>query len=61
MIPFVNEIKKFKSISIKPVYYFAQKKMIDYLSAGFSSSNIIFNKPINVLLTISSSGLVTHV
>jgi hypothetical protein len=57
----INRVMKFQNISLEPVYYFAQKRMVDFLSAGFISSNIIFNKPINVLLTISGSGLVTKV
>jgi hypothetical protein len=57
----INKIKKYKNIVIGPVFYFAQKRMIDFLSAGFIGSKLNFNKPINVLLTISSSGLVTKV
>ncbi len=57
----ILEIKKYQRFEIAPIYYFAQKKMIDYTSASFTSSNFIFNKPLNVLLTISSSGLITNV
>ena len=57
----ISEIMKYKNFVISPVYFFAQKKMKDYLSAGFSASNMIFNKPIIVLLTISSAGIITKV
>ncbi len=57
----ILKIKKYEELIIEPNYYFTQKKLIDYISASFSSSNIIFNKPLNVLLYISSSGNVTKV
>ena len=57
----INKAVKFKDIVIEPVFFFAQKKWIDFVSSGFTSSNMNFNKPINVVLTISSAGLVTKV
>lgn len=55
------KIKKYKDLIIEPNYYFAQKKLNDYLSASFSSSTIVFNKLLKVLIHISSSGNVTKV
>ena len=57
----IRDIKRYQNLQIDPIYFFAQKKIIDYISASFTSSNIIFNKPLNILLTINTSGLVTHV
>jgi hypothetical protein len=57
----ILKIEKYQELIIEPNYYFSQKKLIDYLSASFSSSNIIFNKPLKILLHISSSGNVTKV
>jgi hypothetical protein len=54
-------IKKYRDISIEPLYYFSQKKLIDYMSASFTSSRFMFNKPLNVLITISSAGLISDV
>lgn len=54
-------IKKYQYMVIAPVYFFAQQKMKDYMSASFTSSEFIFNKPLQVLLTISSAGFVTKV
>ncbi len=55
------QIRKYGNIGFRPVYYFAQKKMIDYTASGFSSTNISFNKPLYVELTISTSGTITDV
>lgn len=57
----INKAVKYKNIVVEPVFYFAQKKWVDFVSAGFTSSNMNFNKPINVVLSISSAGLVTKV
>ena len=57
----ISEIKKYQNILLPPVYHFSQKRLFDYVSGGLKSSNFIFNKPINVQLTLSSSGLVTNV
>lgn len=57
----ILEIKKYQTIEIEPTYFFSQKKIIDYISASFISSNIVFNKTLSVLLTINSSGLITNV
>jgi hypothetical protein len=57
----INKIKKYKSITLEPVYQFAQKRMIDYIAAAFTSSNFTFNKPLHPLITISSSGIVKNV
>ena len=57
----IADIKKYQSISVNPVYYFHQKKLADYMSASLHSSRFVFNKPLNVLLTINSSGIVTNV
>jgi hypothetical protein len=57
----ILKIKKYKELTIEPNYFFGQKKMNDYLSASFSSSNIIFNKPLSIILYVNSSGKVTKV
>jgi hypothetical protein len=57
----VLEIKKYEDLVMPPIYFFAQQKMKDFMSASFSSSNFIFNKPLQVLLTISTAGFVTNV
>jgi hypothetical protein len=54
----VAVVEKYNKICIEPVYYFSQKKLIDYISASFSSSRFIFNKPIVTIITINSSGLI---
>lgn len=57
----IAKIKKYRSYELAPVFYFGQKKLVDYLSAGFTSTNITFNKPIFAVLTISGSGLIDKV
>lgn len=57
----ILDIKKYRNLEIEPIYFFSQKKMVDYISASFISSNFIFNKPLNILLTISKSGLIANV
>jgi hypothetical protein len=57
----VADIEKYQAVTIRPVYFFAQQKMRNFLSAAYSSSRFVFNKPLNILLTISSSGFVTNV
>ena len=54
-------IEKYQQVQIQPLYYFAQKRLIDYISASFSSSRFIFNKPLSILLSINTSGQVTNV
>lgn len=54
-------IKKYQKIVITPVYFFAQQKMKDYISASFTASDFTFNKPLQVLLTINGAGFVTKV
>ncbi|OQP51793.1 hypothetical protein A4H97_26665 [Niastella yeongjuensis] len=55
------KINRYKDIVMEPVFYFAQKKMVDFISAGILSSHMNLNKPVTALLTISSSGLLTKV
>lgn len=54
-------IKKYQNVLIGPVYFFGQQPLIDFASAAFTGSRFVFNKPLHVLLTISSSGFVTNV
>lgn len=57
----VAEVKKYQKVLIEPTYFFAQQKLIDFTSAAFIGSRFVFNKPLHILLTISSSGFVTNV
>lgn len=57
----VVEIKRYQKLVIGPVYFFAQQKMKDYISASFTGSDFTFNKPLQVLLTINGAGFVTKV
>jgi hypothetical protein len=57
----LDSIKAMVDFSLSPVYNFAQRKLIDHISAGFNSSNYVFNKPIYVVLSINSSGKITDV
>ena len=57
----IQLIRKYQKMEVGPVYMFGQKKMKDYIHANFSSSNLVFNKKINAVLTINPSGIVSDV
>lgn len=57
----LNQVRYYRQLKIRPIYMFGQKKMADYISAAFFSSNYFFNKNIYAVLYISSSGIVTKV
>jgi hypothetical protein len=57
----ISKIKKYKSLILDPLYHFGKQRMIDYIAAAFTGSNFTFNKPLHILVTISSSGFVTEV
>lgn len=54
-------IKKYRDTIIRPVYYFGQQQLRDYISANFRSADLWFTKNLSITLTISSSGQVTDV
>lgn len=57
----IRKIKKYQDIVIEPSYLFGQRKLRDYISASFTSANLVINKPLNILLTVNGSGNVTKV
>lgn len=54
-------LNHYKNIQIPPVYYFAQQKLVDYITAGISSANLHTNTKLNVILSINAAGYVTKV
>jgi hypothetical protein len=51
----------YRDFTLPPVFYFAQKKLIDELAVEYAQSTLRFNKQVYVNLSINSSGLVTDV
>lgn len=57
----ISKIKKYWNSRVAPVYYFAQKKLVDVVSMGFNSIKYNFNKPVYLLVCINDAGLVTDI
>ncbi|MBC7537113.1 MAG: hypothetical protein H7258_15590 [Ferruginibacter sp.] len=57
----LKKIQQYKSVIIRRLYMFGQKKIRDYLSMAFISSDYSFNKQINATLDITASGIVSEV
>ena len=57
----ISKIKKYWNSNASPVYYFAQKKLVDVVSMGFNSIKYNFNKPVYLLVCINDAGVVTDI
>lgn len=57
----LNKIKYYRTKKTKPLFYFGDKKLADYVSMAFNSSRFHFNKPIYVLISVDESGKVKDV
>ena len=55
------EIKHYLHFSLKPIYYFAQKKMSEFNFKVLYSINFILNKPVYLIVSLSSSGVVNNI
>ncbi len=52
---------QYRDFTLPPVFYFAQKQLIDELAVEYAQSTLRFNKQVYANLSINSSGLVTDV
>lgn len=52
---------RYRDFTLPPVFYFAQKKLIDELATEYAQSTLRFNKQVFAIVSINSSGLVTDV
>ncbi len=57
----ISKIKKYWDSKVPPVFYFAQKKLVDIVSMGFNSIKYNYNKPVYLLVCINDAGLVTDI
>lgn len=57
----IDKIKKYWNSNAAPVFYFAQKKLVDIVSMGFNTIKYNYNKPVYLVVCINDAGLVTDI